>query len=239
MPEAMPAVAPNSPHASHRQPTSERKTPRQVRDLPRGRSMPSALEGRCSIRLSYRRARPSTLAWPSRRTCRGEARAAQTGLPGPRAPVGWARWSGRADLNGRPPAPKAGALPGCATPRRQHYPILTGRFASPPRGRRRFATDLTAPRVAWRGAPHPAARGSARSSRRRRLAFASPGYHTRALRLWRPEAIREDDLARTGDPPLLFQRSPDCGQNIHIPVRRGRLQARPLACRSETSSAKR
>jgi hypothetical protein len=27
------------------------------------------------------------------------------------------RESGRADLNGRPPAPKAGALPGCATPR--------------------------------------------------------------------------------------------------------------------------
>ena len=26
-------------------------------------------------------------------------------------------WSGRADLNRRPPAPKAGALPGCATPR--------------------------------------------------------------------------------------------------------------------------
>ena len=27
------------------------------------------------------------------------------------------RESGRADLNGRPPAPKAGALPSCATPR--------------------------------------------------------------------------------------------------------------------------
>jgi integrase len=27
-------------------------------------------------------------------------------------------WSGRGDLNARPPAPKAGALPGCATPRR-------------------------------------------------------------------------------------------------------------------------
>ena len=26
-------------------------------------------------------------------------------------------WSGRGDLNPRPPAPKAGALPGCATPR--------------------------------------------------------------------------------------------------------------------------
>src|SRR6266852_3607022 len=26
-------------------------------------------------------------------------------------------WSGRADLNRGPPAPKAGALPGCATPR--------------------------------------------------------------------------------------------------------------------------
>jgi hypothetical protein len=29
----------------------------------------------------------------------------------------WRVKSGRADLNGRPPAPKAGALPGCATPR--------------------------------------------------------------------------------------------------------------------------
>src|SRR5438309_10704684 len=28
-------------------------------------------------------------------------------------------WSGREDLNLRPPAPKAGALPGCATPRRR------------------------------------------------------------------------------------------------------------------------
>src|ERR1700722_2430606 len=27
-------------------------------------------------------------------------------------------WSGRGDLNSRPPAPKAGALPGCATTRR-------------------------------------------------------------------------------------------------------------------------
>jgi hypothetical protein len=27
------------------------------------------------------------------------------------------RWSGREDLNLRLPAPKAGALPGCATPR--------------------------------------------------------------------------------------------------------------------------
>ena len=31
-------------------------------------------------------------------------------------------WSGRGDLNSRPPAPKAGALPGCATSRRQHRP---------------------------------------------------------------------------------------------------------------------
>src|ERR1700690_3461762 len=29
----------------------------------------------------------------------------------------WEVWSGRADLNRGPPAPKAGALPGCATPR--------------------------------------------------------------------------------------------------------------------------
>jgi hypothetical protein len=31
-------------------------------------------------------------------------------------------WSGRPDLNRGPPAPKAGALPGCATPRHEvHY----------------------------------------------------------------------------------------------------------------------
>jgi hypothetical protein len=33
------------------------------------------------------------------------------------------RWSGRADSNRRPPAPKAGALPDCATSRRPKYTI--------------------------------------------------------------------------------------------------------------------
>ena len=47
------------------------------------------LEVRCSIPLSYRR------------------EALGIGV----------KWSGREDLNLRPPAPKAGALPGCATPR--------------------------------------------------------------------------------------------------------------------------
>src|SRR4029077_9652566 len=34
------------------------------------------------------------------------------------------KWSGRADLNRRPAAPKAGALPGCATPRHDGHSIL-------------------------------------------------------------------------------------------------------------------
>src|SRR5580700_6524006 len=33
-------------------------------------------------------------------------------------------WSGRPDLNRGPPAPKAGALPGCATPRQTNPSIL-------------------------------------------------------------------------------------------------------------------
>src|SRR5688572_13309550 len=44
------------------------------------------------------------------------------------------KWSGRLDSNQRPPAPKAGALPGCATPRlKWHYPtrILAVRFRTP------------------------------------------------------------------------------------------------------------
>src|SRR5262249_10816618 len=45
--------------------------------------------------------------------------------------------SGRADLNGRPPAPKAGALPGCATPRslRPGESINTTRLGSASRAR--------------------------------------------------------------------------------------------------------
>src|SRR6185295_18183296 len=50
------------------------------------------LEGRCSIHLSY---------W--------------------REPDRECQRSGREDLNLRPPAPKAGALPGCATPRRSSH----------------------------------------------------------------------------------------------------------------------
>src|ERR1700732_3370754 len=38
-------------------------------------------------------------------------------------------WSGRPDLNRRPPAPKAGALPGCATPRQIAVDDSTAFFA--------------------------------------------------------------------------------------------------------------
>jgi hypothetical protein len=55
------------------------------------------LEVRCSIQLSYRRR-----------------------YPGMRC-----QWSGREDLNLRPPAPKAGALPGCATPRLGVHSLFT------------------------------------------------------------------------------------------------------------------
>ena len=41
--------------------------------------------------------------------------------PQPEPGCGWGRWSGRQDLNLRPPAPHAGALPNCATPR--HYAL--------------------------------------------------------------------------------------------------------------------
>ena len=67
----------------------------------------NGLEGRCSIQLSYRR--PSQtfrrevtdLSFPHRLTFKDQLH----------------KWSGREDLNLRPPVPKTGALPGCATPR--------------------------------------------------------------------------------------------------------------------------
>ena len=63
------------------------------------------LEGRCSIQLSYWR--PQGLACQE-----------YWAFPPDSDIV-----SGRADLNGRPPAPKAGALPGCATPRHGSVPV--------------------------------------------------------------------------------------------------------------------
>src|SRR5271154_1150365 len=42
-------------------------------------------------------------------------------------------WSGRRDLNPRPPAPKAGALPGCATPRADKGRRRGGRRRQDPR----------------------------------------------------------------------------------------------------------
>src|SRR5262245_10059484 len=47
MPETMPATARSRPQITHRQPTTQRKTPRQVRDLPRGFDLPACLTGQC------------------------------------------------------------------------------------------------------------------------------------------------------------------------------------------------
>ena len=64
------------------------------------------LEGRCSIRLSYRRFRKDRI--------RSDG------------------WSGRRDSNPRHPAPKAGALPGCATPRISTRPSEAAYYSPPP-----------------------------------------------------------------------------------------------------------
>ena len=60
------------------------------------------LEGNCSIQLSYRRI--SAVVSYQRKV--------KVQFLNPEN-----IWSGREDLNLRPPAPKAGALPSCATPR--------------------------------------------------------------------------------------------------------------------------
>ncbi len=56
----------------------------------------------------------------------------------PRKPVGGPageKWSGREDLNLRHPAPKAGALPGCATPRCISVANRAGNIVAGPRAR--------------------------------------------------------------------------------------------------------
>src|SRR4249920_382250 len=92
----MTGLEPATPGATVQCSTIELHPPRVGANLARleGVEPPTGgLEIRCSIQLSYRRSRKS-----------GGAGAK----------------SGREDLNLRPPAPKAGALPGCATPRCRH-----------------------------------------------------------------------------------------------------------------------
>src|SRR5215470_11317102 len=84
------------------------------------------------------------------------------------------KWSGRPDSNRRPPAPKAGALPGCATSR---GPILLGlRGSNSPAWTADFALavyllskDAAAARLSVRDLQAVAAGASGRSRRKRSL----------------------------------------------------------------------
>src|SRR3954462_2187470 len=71
-----------------------------------------SLEGWCSIRLSYRQS--ASKATTTKTT----------------APKSANSWSGREDLNLRHLAPKASALPGCATPRKWRQMILLAHLPS-------------------------------------------------------------------------------------------------------------
>ena len=116
------------------------------------------LEVRCSIQLSYRRTSPRP-SWPPAGKRAGDGvrtRDIQLGrltlcqlsyTRPPESADSSGTWSGREDLNLRPPAPKAGALPGCATSRQPHcsgfgresiaYKPASAPRASPVLGRRR------------------------------------------------------------------------------------------------------
>src|SRR3954464_7041094 len=80
--------------------------------------------------------------------------------------------SGREDSNLRPPAPKAGALPGCATPRRSDGGVYLD-----PRGPRKAASVLP-PGQRFEHGPQPQKRTSAMAQavllRRRQLRQGAP-----------------------------------------------------------------
>ncbi len=92
--------------------------------------------GAAAERTAERRPRGRAPRAGDHRRRQGPSDAESRGAPG------GGKWSGRADLNGRPPAPKAGALPGCATPRPAYLTTLyrpgRRRLQSRERGRRRL-----------------------------------------------------------------------------------------------------
>ena len=80
--ETMPAATLPRPETTPRQPSTERKTPRQVRDLPRGIDLPACLTGQCANQAAPRPrfdlpkgcARKVMSVSDSRRACSGKSR---------------------------------------------------------------------------------------------------------------------------------------------------------------------
>src|SRR5688500_8284714 len=97
-------------------------------------------------------------------------------------------WSGREDSNLRPPAPKAGALPDCATPRRVRW---FGGRRSPTRGGRGPFLD----RLCGRGLAHSA--GGEGGGPFRGILFVEDEFERRAVGSEAQHAaVRIDVLAR-------------------------------------------
>ena len=152
-----------------------RTVPRRLARLAGLEPATVGLEGRCSIRLSYRRTSPAPAAkavpnlplrpesGPFQPACRGRSE---------RCDLARHSWSGWQDSNLRPTAPKAVALPGCATPRRSPLvsPICLDAVNHP----RRRGTRPSAARSARRSS------GASRVRRRSGHAPGAPGDRDRA-----------------------------------------------------------
>ena len=89
-----------------------------------------ALEKRAGVALRSFRSRASQRPGLGVRVAPSDDRARDECGRGSRTHTAKKNWSGREDLNLRPPDPQSGALPGCATPRclkkRQFIPRLSG-----------------------------------------------------------------------------------------------------------------
>src|SRR6185369_3984975 len=68
-------------------------------------------------------------------------------MAGGQGPPAATKWSGREDLNLRPPGPEPGALPGCATPRLSRLSSLAASSGGKPQLIKRAADLPTAPRA--------------------------------------------------------------------------------------------
>ena len=171
--------------------------------------------------------------------------------------IGLLRHRGGADSNRRPPAPKAGALPGCATPRvRERYGVRRGR--SP--GRPPVGSDAAMADVQPLRALHydPAKVGLAAGRRRPAVRRDRPRAARRARRALalqrrrdRPARGEPRAATRTPTPPSCSssggrrrdrprRRAGDLGARpgLHRPRRRGRTPAAACsrACGSRTTA---
>ena len=197
--------------------------PGDGRSLPRGRGR--GAEGPATRGDLEARWRPVGLSHPRRSVLRGQRSLPPrvnggSGRSGPQSQVlsiGPSQFvegptSGRRDLNPRPPAPKAGALPSCATSRLEDVLSLAGPRPSPPYSE---AANQHVPLLQWSGVPRGLPSVTRAPTGQKETDGAAPPAGSRTTGT---ETVLPGDVNLVGSGQPRFQQSDPRGRGPAAPI---------------------